>query len=417
MAAYKPDMLPHEFEVVIVSPFSPKAVGHGGNHRGYQIQRDAANVVGDSHVHALYLDRWAADHPNVGATSQNPAARVARGVSRRWRYYRENPLRAVTPTHFTPHAPVPSGIIRDYTELVSGLAAPAVCITQHVGLGQFSDINRALGVPTLLCPDDLESLTHSLQVTQESHRPVASLHAVAADFANEIHAIRSYQALLSISRTETGLYMGLGLPAEWYPYVPVGAIRERNWSIRQARRESTIRRGLFLLVGTAQHYPTRRSIQWFIDEAAQHGLPDGVRVVVAGPGTEEFKVADVPGLDIVGWLGQEELDDALVHAQAALVPQRIGFGSLTRVPELSCAGIPVLASALPGHTMDLPPGVETLDSDWGSWCEAMTRPMDVVVQDSSYVGWESRQPRTLQSALPKLANPMSQRNSHPEKAH
>ena len=63
------------------------------------------------------------------------------------------------------------------------------------------------------------------------------------------------------------------------------------------------------------------------------GLPAGVRVVAVGGDTDKLLPSgtSVRGLELRGWLEQVELDALLARAAAAVIPQRLGFGALTRL--------------------------------------------------------------------------------------
>jgi hypothetical protein len=111
----------------------------------------------------------------------------------------------------------------------------------------------------------------------------------------------------------------------------------------------------------------------------------------------------VPGLECRGRLPQEELDRLLVAAQAVLVPQFRGFGALTRLPEMACAGIPTLTSRHPTFALDVPPGVHIVEDGWEAWCAAMASFVwsdpSAVPNGEPYEGWEQAQSRTLTTLL------------------
>ena len=84
----------------------------------------------------------------------------------------------------------------------------------------------------------------------------------------------------------------------------------------------------------------------------------------------------------------------------------MGFGALTRIPEMVCAGVPVLAFPHAGFAIDTPPGVEVLADDswptlWQGIERAMANPMQV--DPDAYRAWESSQPRPLQRVFASVA--------------
>ena len=234
--------------------------------------------------------------------------------------------------------------------------------------------------------------------------------ARVVDFANEFHVLAQCDERLFISKVETGLIGWLGLSAQYYPYRAVGSIRRRLEYIRQCRTRAQIERGLFLLLGSAGHRSTRESFLWFVQQAKIHGLPDGVRVVVAGSKTDSLLSSgvEVPGLEFRGWVQQDQLDQLMTSIQAVLMPQRFGFGALTRLAELSCAGIPCIVSRHPTYAVDIPPGVEVVTDEWAAWFHAMDRFTKNNLQISAgYSKWERNQPRTLKTVLGKLVRDIS----------
>jgi hypothetical protein len=60
-----------------------------------------------------------------------------------------------------------------------------------------------------------------------------------------------------------------------------------------------------------------------------------------------------------------------MNADAAILPQREGFGALTRLPELAAAGIPVVTSEHASLVAGQVPGVRVVDDDWQSWLSAI----------------------------------------------
>jgi hypothetical protein len=173
--------------------------------------------------------------------------------------------------------------------------------------------------------------------------------------------------------------------------------------LRRRRQETEQEPGLFLLLGNARYVPTRRSFHWFLQEAGRQGLPPGVRVVAAGLDTDTLDGAAgrFHGVELLGWASRQTLDDLLCRASAVLVPQRAGFGALTRLPEVSCAGIPVITTPYPAYTMDPPPGVRVADWTWEAWYDAMrdTSASHLAATEDEYAAWEARQERTLRTVL------------------
>ena len=154
------------------------------------------------------------------------------------------------------------------------------------------------------------------------------------------------------------------------------------------------------MLGTGGHRSTWESFLWFVRSAQECGLPQGIRVVVSGRKTDQLLAsgASVEGLELRGWLEQDELDKLLAQVQAVLVPQGSGFGALTRLPELSCAGIPAIVSRHPTYALDPPPGIDIVDDDWDSWCSGMEQIAGTGMRcdPDEYHRWEEDQVNPLE---------------------
>lgn len=86
------------------------------------------------------------------------------------------------------------------------------------------------------------------------------------------------------------------------------------------------------------------------------------------------------------------------------MPQRIGFGALTRFSELSCAGIPSIVSRHPTYAVDLPPGVEVVTDEWDAWYRAIERHVkDDRRVITGYRVWERTQPKALETVIGRMA--------------
>lgn len=276
-------------------------------------------------------------------------------------------------------------------------------IVDHPLLDEIRSLNTQAGVPTVIATHNLESL----DVARVRFGSRVATQRVGVDFANELWSLSRFEARLAISRIEAALLNGVGLACQFYPYLPSGDVRAQLLLSAQARRRALPDPGLFLLIGSAFHGPTRESLQWFIEHAARHALPKHARVVLVGSKVDELvpQGCRIPGLDVRGRVSDAELGDLLLHAGTALVPQRVGFGALTRIPELACAGVPSLVYPHASHALTPPPGVRVLSDDsWETLVEGMSQAMDApaTIESEAYFDWESRQERPLGMALKRV---------------
>ncbi len=386
---------------IFVTQFVPRDVGHGGDHRAYQILLDLERVLGKNNVDLISFPQWIQGNAPL-RSNPNFLAYIPCEVKRRMSYYRENPARILANTGYTPKLFSTPEFLAYYQQKIKNIPKPAVCVIEHTGFAELIHLNSQYGIPTVSCIANLEAFD-KVSLEKQSHRYMLPM---VVDFANEFHVLAQCAERLFISKVEAGLIGGLGLSAEYYPYLPVGLIRKRLAYIRRRRKKTRIERGLFLLLGSAAHFSTRESFLWFMRQARTHGLPDRVRIVVAGLKTDSLLSPgiEIPGLEFRGWMQQDELDWLLTSTQGVLMPQRIGFGALTRFSELSCAGIPSIVSRHPTYAVDLPPGVEVVTDEWDAWYRAIERHVkDDRRVITGYRVWERTQPKALETVIGRMA--------------
>jgi hypothetical protein len=351
--------------VIILARFEPSPVGHGGNHRSYQIQWDCIRAFGSSNVTTVSVPLW-----RQRAHSPGGRETMLWQWRRRLRQVCRNPAKVLVREGFSISRYTIPGLLEYYEQLVTTVQRPAVCIIEDIGFSDFIPVNARCDIPTVACPHNIESFDAGPLRTNSRLYNLVRL----TGFADEFAVLSRCVERLFISKVEAGLISGLGLTARYYPYQPVGQIEQGLQAIRERRRTGGIVSDLFIMIGTAGHKPTRASFRWFIDNALQHGLPEGIKVVVAGKRTNELEVTDpshAEAFEFRGWVEQAELDDLLSRVCGVLIPQSCGFGAMTRLPELSYAGVPVIVSQHPTMAIDPVPGVVVVGDDWSVWCEAI----------------------------------------------
>jgi hypothetical protein len=388
-------------KAILVCHQEPRPVGHGGHRRAYQIRKDLEEALGAGNV--LVSDNPWKYFPGWTWRTVPYHARRVLGP------FVENPLKFLVRTRFTRRLYALPAFLNHYESLVRSTRGPIVSIVEHAGFSAVLPLNERLGIPTIACSQNLEAF----DMSDDLEGPWA-LRAKAIDLASELEVLARCDYRLFISRVEAGLMGGLGLSGEYYPYLPRGAVRKRLEDVHRARSEGATERGLFLMLGTVGHESTRASFRWFVENAKRYGLPEGIRVVVGGLHTETLLPPDeeAPGVKLLGWLGEDDLDRLMARVTAALVPQRQGFGALTRLPELSCAGVPALVSQHATYALDIPPGIETVEESWDAWCARMEDFLSRsrgVVEARDYVAWEAKAPRSLTRLVQRLDGISSER--------
>ena len=345
--------------IVFVARPSASDIGPGGKHRTYQIEHDLKAGFGAERVHTLSLANWRATHSAKESAISGWTQLAGRGM-RRISDCLQNPYALLHGTGYGARTFTPRGFAREYRMMLKRLPRPIVTVIDDPRFVGIMDEALAFDVPVIACTQNIESL----------------------------------------DLVETGLVRGLGIEAECYPYLPVGAIRARLEEVRRARLQAQQEAGLFLLLGSVMHGTTQRAFEWFLEQARTHGLPSGVRLMLVGMGTDRLDLRGTSGIEARGWVDQPELDRLLISARGVVVPQFTGFGAITRITELSCAGVPALVSAHPTRALDVPPGVRVLGESWSEWREVLQALARSPQRESwDYPAWEATQPHMLHRYL------------------
>lgn len=187
---------------------------------------------------------------------------------------------------------------------------------------------KATGHKVIGIPHNIESLVRSHSV--ESLR-------------DEVENLKHCDVVFTIAKEETWLLRLLGLNAHYLPYYPPHEAVAYFETVRKKReKRSTNEQKHFLLLGSATNSPTRDGMQTLVNYAARYDI--GFRLSVAGYGTECLRKLQHPNIHFLGTLSTESLESLLENVDALLIYQPPTTGSLTRIPEMLIAGIPVFAN-------------------------------------------------------------------------
>lgn len=308
----------------------------------------------------------------------------------------DHPIDLLAGVGSTTNAFATAEIDQYYEDAVRQLGNDVVCVIEHVGFSRLLPINRRLGIPTISCVQNIEAFD---TIAPANGRHDREIYLAAIEFADEIQILAQCVARLFISKIEVSLVSGLGLRSEYYAYVPVGELRRHFDWLREARTEHSTTSRRFVMLGSGDHSTTWDAFSWFVNCARSIGLPKGIQVVVVGSGTDRLLPPgeSVQGIELRGWVEQDELSRLLTTSQGVLCPQRVGFGALTRLSELACAGVPVISSRHPTYAIDLPPGISVVDDEWDKWCggiEEFAR-KSPRFDHEDYLSWEAKQPQPI----------------------
>lgn len=184
-------------------------------------------------------------------------------------------------------------------------------------------------------------------------------------FEEELQSLRMCNLLFTISREEQYLLKLFGLKAEFLPYHPPSEVASYLKSIRK-RRENQSPSSIIFLMGTAGNKPTFDGMLnriRFFDSISQL-IPDA-ELHIGGYLTEMLKphLPDNPRILLHGSLSVEQMDDLLTRCRYCWIHQNISTGSLTKIPELMMAGVPVLLNSDAARNFYNVPGIRVYEND------------------------------------------------------
>jgi len=183
-------------------------------------------------------------------------------------------------------------------------------------------------------------------------------------FEEELQSLRQCNSIFTISREEQYLLKLFGLKAEFLPYFPPSEIEAFLLTIRR-RREVEKKDGLILLLGTAGNKPTFDGMLNRINFFHRSLKNKGLKLLVAGYLTENLG-SHLPKNDQIfleGTVSNEKLADLLSTCSFCWIHQNISTGSLTKIPELMVAGVPVLLNSDAARNFHNLAGIKVYEHD------------------------------------------------------
>ena len=164
--------------------------------------------------------------------------------------------------------------------------------------------------------------------------------------SEELQYLNYCRKIFTISSNEKQLLLDNGLDTAYLPYYPARAAENFLLGIREKKKQQ-VKSPLdkcknILLLGTFYNIPTANG---YIE------LIDGIKgnkefnILVAGFGSEKLTgIFTEPNIQIWGSVTNETLSDLIINADYGVIHQQPSGGSLTRIPELLLAGLPLLVN-------------------------------------------------------------------------
>ncbi len=216
---------------------------------------------------------------------------------------------------------------------------------------------RDSGLKVIALPHNLESLV-SGQKSDFTGRTAPQW------FEEELQSLEQAQAIFTISREEQYLLKLFGLEAEYLPYFPTREVEKFLLEIRK-KRKNVAESGNILLMGTAGNKPTfdgmLNRIKFFHKSLGNQNIT----LHVAGYLTESL-LPHLPASDQIvlhGSVSNEGLSRLLENCSICWIHQNISTGSLTKIPELMMAGVPILINADAARNFHNIPGIRVYENN------------------------------------------------------
>ena len=371
-----------------LSHFSPNACGHGGEHRSYQIAYELGKFTHQEFT-AIYDIRLKRACPPV------PHRPLGERVLTKLTRLIKPPVQKRKPVHAESDCARHPGLLRPnddsirkrIRDLITASDERITLLIEHPGFVALIPSDLRPQVRVLCLPQNMETID---AIVPDTRRPSKLLDE--AEFSEELDALAQVDDRLVISFVEAGLLNSIGLPAEVYPYRPVGEIRAFGVRLRSERTPEV---GRFVLLGSSTHHTTREGMEWFFGELINDPLPQKICIDVVGSGTDALVSRLAPGhpnIRGLGFVPDDILYGMLSRATAVLAPQFRGMGTLTKLSELSLAGVPCVTGTHAQYPLDVPPGVCGLPMRWAPWRQRLLCDATFAFPDTAaYERWESRQ--------------------------
>lgn len=389
--------------IVFLTNGVPDPAAGGGPRRSYQLLYELTATFGAERVTAI----------NAAALFPLPSAStgVLERAQTRLKNALANPFQWRSRDRFGLRR-LHSASLDRYRNLLGPLAEPTVVIIEEARLASLLPINADLNVATVLAPWVFNALTMNLadlvsaMVTLQTTTSRASARAVRSSLtshANEMIWAQQMAGNWRLSLLEHRLLRACGVQSTYIPYYPVG---DAEILLRTVHRGRNPQAGLFVISGGAIA-PNQMALEAFLTGLSRDDIPPDTRIVIAGttelPEAWSTHLGDV--IQHVGRLPDSDFHDLLCRAHCLLVPQTHGFGCQTRVADMLCAGVPMLAGGQVGAGVGAVPGVSYVPDTPDGWRHAIRQARAAVpstIEAAVFTSWQAEQQSLVREELTRL---------------
>lgn len=391
--------------VVFISVGPPDPRAGGGPSRSHQLLCELQSFFGEGNVTQLCSGDFLPE--------ARDATSLVNRAFRRWKRITTNPFQLVSRENFGV-AHVPSAALHRYRLELRKQPEPGLCVLESPILTPLKRVNDEMGFRTVVAPWSYESLTHNLLPMTSAFAKIKGheasrldrldVRAVLTSFANDLIFSAEAERTWALSIVESQFLEACGIASGYLPYYPVG---ESEDGLRAVRRQRRPEAGLFVICGGGNDQ-NLLGLQALLRHLRKEDIPAGARIVIVGLQVlpKALTVHLEEKIEFRGRLPEGEFSDLLAKAHAVLIPQTCGFGCITRVADMLCAGIPVVAGAILANGIGQVPGVRFVADTPGAWASALSAEMaqaPTVYPEAEYQAWQQAQRLTVLGEFARVA--------------
>jgi len=152
------------------------------------------------------------------------------------------------------------------------------------------------------------------------------------------------------------------------PKAKVRPIQPYALSAPMSRTESAPASSNIIFIGGFRHTPNVDAAVWLVSDILPHirrERPDAKLIIAGSNPTREVLALAGPGVEVRGFVSDEELDMMYAEARVALCPIRFGAGVKLKVVEAMHRGIPVVTTSVGAQGLpEIPVFCDVVDDDY-----------------------------------------------------
>lgn len=391
--------------IVFLTCGVPDPAAGGGPRRSHQLLHELSATFGAGQVTAINAAELFPLPERSTGVLERARTRIANAL--------DNPFQWRSGDRFGLRRLRPASLER-YRQILGPLAEPTIVIIEESRLASLLPINAGLNVPTVLAPWVFSALTMNLADLVAAMS--GGLHGAGRDAAERtvLSAMTSHgremiwgqemAANWRLSLLEHRMLRACGAQSTLMPYYPAGEAETLLRTVHAGRRPQA---GLFVISGGAIA-PNQMALEAFLRGLSRTDIPPDTRIVIAG--TTELPSAWIAHLgdavEPVGRLSSSDFHDLLCRAHHVLIPQTHGFGCQTRVADMLCAGVPMLAGDQVAAGVGAVPGVRFVADSPDGWARAIREARaetPSTIEAEVFTSWQSEQRSLIRDELTRLS--------------